>query len=112
MEYNFPILISLLPKMSVSDWILLQETALLQGFCIERSDHKVERLLTKIQLYLFSYCKCRSRNIMVLRQNIHISIAMMQLSKKLFRKVKALEFGTRDTLTRAAWGGLLYTTAN
>ena len=46
---------------------------------------------------------------MLLRQNIHISIAMMQPWKKPFRKVKALEFGTRDTLgsafeTRTATG--------
>ena len=45
-----------------------------QEFCIERSDRKVERLLTKIQLRLFRYCKYPGGNIIVLQQNIHIGI--------------------------------------
>ena len=45
-----------------------------QEFWIERSDRKVERSFTKIQLHLFSYCKYSSRIIIILRQNIHNGI--------------------------------------
>ena len=41
---------------------------------IERSDRKVERLLTKIQLQLFSSYKYSSRIVIILWQNIHIGI--------------------------------------
>ena len=87
-----------------------------QEFWIERSDRKVERLFAKIQLQQFSYCKYSSSITIILRQNTHIGIcngaAMEEAISKgqstgVWRK-KAL----RDTMTRAAWCGLLYTTAN
>ena len=46
-----------------------------QEFWIERSDRKVERLFTKIQLQLLSYCKNSSRIKIILMQNIHIGVS-------------------------------------
>ena len=64
------------------------KTQLPQEFGIEQSDRKIERLFTKIQFLLFSYCKYSSRIIIILRQNINIcnSAAMVQPWKKLFWK--------------------------
>ena len=58
--YNFPNQISLLPKISVSDWLLQQETA------ATRILHRAKRPQ--------SWTKYPGGNIIVLRQNIHIGI--------------------------------------
>jgi len=59
-------------------WVILigyyNKKQIQQAFWIEWSGHKVERLFTKIQLPLFIYCKCSSRIIVILRQNMHIGI--------------------------------------
>ena len=52
-----------------------------QLFWIKRSDRKVERLFTKVQLQLVSYCKYSSRITIILRQNIHIGRSHLERPK-------------------------------
>ena len=72
-DITFPIRLVCCPKLAFLIGYY-NKKRLPQEFCIEQSDRKVERLLTKIQLHLFRYCKYPGRNIIVLRQNIHIGI--------------------------------------
>jgi len=87
-----------------------------QEFWIKRSDHKVGCFFMKIQLQLLSYCKYSSSIMIILRQNINIGICSGAAMEEAVGKDQSIcvekRKPLRDTLTRAAWCGLLHTTAN